>query len=452
MADRYQKLTSGGAGGFVAKRLGLPQPELLTRHRPGGPTFPGQITLGGQSEGRLAKPLREQLESAGAEVSGPTEPRASDRPAALVFDATGITDSTQLHALHTFFHPRIRSLAACGRLVVIGTPPEHAASAREAVAQRALEGFVKSAGKEIKRGATAHLLLVAPGSEEALESTARFVLSPRSAYVSGQALTIEGDAGDAPANWDQPLEGKTAVVTGASRGIGEVIAATLARDGAHVVCLDIPAQSADLQAVARRIGGSHLELDVTAEDAGDTLATTLRERHGGVDIVVHNAGITKDKTLGRMGRDRWDAVLAVNLSSVERLNDSLLDDAGADGRVVREGGRIVCVSSISGIAGNVGQSNYAASKAGLIGLVHALAPTTADHKVTVNAVAPGFIETQMTARVPLFIREAGRRLNSMKQGGQPVDVAEAVAYFASPASGAVSGQTLRVCGQALLGA
>lgn len=449
MADRYQKLTSKGAGGFLAKRLGLPQPEPLTRHRLGGPTFPGQIVLSGQPDGRVLKPLRAQLESAGAEVGEATEPRATDRPAALVFDATAITDSTQLHALHAFFHPRIRSLAACGRLVVIGTPPEYAATAREATAQRALEGFVKSAGKELKRGATSHLLLVAPGAEEAVQSTTRFVLSPRSAYVSGQVLRVEGDAGPSPADWDKPLQGKTAVVTGASRGIGEVIAATLARDGAHVVCLDIPAQTAELQAVAQRIGGSHLELDVTTDDAGDSLAAELRERHEGVDIVVHNAGITRDKTLGRMGRDRWDSVLAVNLSSVERLNDRLLD---VEDPIVREGGRIVCVSSISGIAGNVGQTNYATSKAGLIGLVRSLAPTASERDVTVNAVAPGFIETQMTAKVPLFIREAGRRLNSMKQGGQPVDVAEAVAYFASPASGAVSGQTLRVCGQALLGA
>ena len=449
MADRYQKLTSGGAGGFLAKRLGLPQPEPLRRHLPGGPTFPGPVVLGGHPDGRVSKSLRTRLEAAGAEVEAGTEPRESHRPAALVFDATGIRDSGELHALHTFFHPRIRSLAACGRLVVIGTPPAHTTSPREAAAQRSLEGFVRSAGKELKRGATAQLLLVAPGSEEALESSTRFLLSPRSAYVSGQVLTVDGESGVEPADWERPLAGRTAVVTGASRGIGEVIAATLARDGAHVVCLDIPAQSEDLRAVAERIGGSALELDVTAEDAARTLASELRERHEGVDIVVHNAGITRDKTMGRMGRDRWDSVLAVNLSSVERLNDRLLDERDP---IVREGGRIVCVSSISGIAGNVGQTNYAASKAGLIGHVRSLAPHTAGRQVTVNAVAPGFIETQMTAQVPLFIREAGRRLNSMKQGGQPVDVAEAVAYFASPASGAVTGQVLRVCGQALLGA
>ena len=116
------------------------------------------------------------------------------------------------------------------------------------------------------------------------------------------------------------------------------------------------------------------------------------------------------------------------------------------------GGRIVCVSSISGIAGNLGQSNYATSKAGVIGLVQGLAPQAAAQQVTVNAVAPGFIETQMTAKIPLMIREAGRRMNSMSQGGQPIDVAETIAWLAHPASGGVNGQVVRVCGQSLLGA
>jgi 3-oxoacyl-[acyl-carrier protein] reductase len=374
--------------------------------------------------------------------------------AALVFDATGVADSGGLRALHGFFHPRIRSLAPCGRVVVVGTPPDLAGGVREAVAQRALEGFVRSVGKELRRGATAHLLLVAPGAEEAVESTVRFALSARSAYVSGQVVRIAAPvpASTAPADWERPLDGKVAVVTGAARGIGAVVAGTLARDGATVVCLDVPGQGGELRAVAGRIGGDALELDITADGADGVLAEHLRARHGGVDVVVHNAGITRDRTLGRMDAARWDSVIAVNLTAVERLTDRLLDPGGPAGPVLREGGRIVCTSSISGIAGNVGQTNYAASKAGLIGLVRALAPAVAERGVTVNAVAPGFIETRMTAAVPLFVREAGRRMNSMRQGGQPVDVAEAVAYLASPGSGGVSGQVLRVCGQSLLGA
>ncbi|MFW6694500.1 3-oxoacyl-ACP reductase [Streptomyces sp. MAR4 CNX-425] len=444
MADRYQKLTSRGAGAFVAKRLGLPRPARLERHRPGQPVARGPVALGGADGGRMRKTLRELLDSAGAEVV--TEETV--RPGALVFDATGIDSSARLRALHDFLHPRIRRLAPCGRVVVVGTPPEDAAGPAEAVAQRALEGFVRSVGKELRNGSTAHLLLVAPGAEGGLESTLRFALSARSAYVSGQALRVTGTA-DVPAtaDWDRPLAGRTALVTGASRGIGAVTAETLHRDGAQVVCLDVAAQAAELRAVADRVGGGALELDITAADAGDRLAAYLDEHHSGVDVVVHNAGITRDKTLGRMTAAQWDAVVGVNLTAVETLTARLLD-----GGLLRDGGRVVCTSSISGIAGNVGQTNYAASKAGLIGYVQAAAPAAARRGVTVNAVAPGFIETQMTAAVPLVIREAGRRMNSLKQGGLPVDVAEAVAYFAAPGSGAVTGQVLRVCGQALLGA
>jgi 3-oxoacyl-[acyl-carrier protein] reductase len=148
-----------------------------------------------------------------------------------------------------------------------------------------------------------------------------------------------------------------------------------------------------------------------------------------------------------MDADRWDSVLEVNLSSQERINDVLLDR-----ELIRSGGRLIGVSSIAGIAGNRGQTNYATSKAGVIGLVHSMAPVLADRDITVNAVAPGFIETRLTARIPLMLREAGRRMNSLSQGGLPVDVAETIAWFASPASGGITGNVVRVCGQSLLGA
>ncbi|MCZ7434446.1 3-oxoacyl-ACP reductase [Streptomyces sp. WMMC1477] len=449
MADRYQRLANSGPGGFLVRRLGLPHPEPLRRHEAGDPVVTGPVVLGGAEGGRLRRPLRKLLGASGATVLGP-DAADDGRPAALVFDATGVSDSDGLTDLHAFFHARIRSLAPCGRLVVLGTPPEQAGPSAAAVAQRALEGFVRSAGKELRRGATAHLLHVAPGAEGAVESTLRFALSARSAYVSGQVLRVDG-TGDVPSteDWDRPLSGRITLVTGASRGIGEVVAATLARDGAHVVCLDVPAQGGQLRAVAARCGGSALELDVTAPGAPRALAEHLRTEHGGVDVVVHNAGITRDRILGRMDADRWRAVIAVNLTSVERMTEALL---AGDDPVLRYGGRLVCTSSISGIAGNAGQTNYATAKAGLIGLVEALAPRVSGRGITVNAVAPGFIETRMTAAVPLFIREAGRRLNSLNQGGQPVDVAEAVAFFAAPASAGVNGQVLRVCGQALLGA
>jgi 3-oxoacyl-[acyl-carrier protein] reductase len=162
---------------------------------------------------------------------------------------------------------------------------------------------------------------------------------------------------------------------------------------------------------------------------------------------VHNAGITRDKTIANMKEHLWQLVVNVNLSTQERINDALVT-SGA----LKAGGRIVCVSSISGISGNMGQTNYAVSKAGVIGMVNSTAPIFAEHGITINAVAPGFIETQMTAAIPFTIREAGRRMNSMSQGGQPVDVAEAIGWYASPASSGVTNNVIRVCGQSLIGA
>jgi 3-oxoacyl-[acyl-carrier protein] reductase len=239
---------------------------------------------------------------------------------------------------------------------------------------------------------------------------------------------------------------RTALVTGAARGIGLAVAETLVRDGAQVVLLDVPQAADALAQAAARLGGSALPLDVTAPDAGERIAAALPD---GLDVLVHNAGITRDRKLANMSADRWDTVIDVNLGSVLRTTGHLLK-AGT----LNEHARIVGTASIAGIAGNVGQTNYAASKAGIIGYVRALAADAEvrGRGITANAVAPGFIETRMTAAVPLVIREAGRRMNSLAQGGQPVDVAETVAWLAAAASGGVNGQVVRVCGQSLLGA
>jgi 3-oxoacyl-[acyl-carrier protein] reductase len=288
---------------------------------------------------------------------------------------------------------------------------------------------------------------VAPGAEDAIESTPRFLLSARSAYVSGQVIRIGPATVGPPVSWESPLANKVALVTGAARGIGAAIAEVLTRDGAHVVCLDVPAAGDTLSTVANELSGTAFQLDLTAPDAPERLAEHLQARHGAIDIAVHNAGITRDRTLAKMSPDEWDSVLDVNLSSQERINDTLLGQG-----VIREGGRLVGVASIAGLAGNRGQTNYATSKAGVVGLVQSMAPDLAARGVTINAVAPGFIESAMTAKMPMLLRETGRRLNSMAQGGLPVDVAEAVAFFANPASAGVTGNVLRVCGQSLLGA
>jgi len=258
---------------------------------------------------------------------------------------------------------------------------------------------------------------------------------------------VDPDAVTVPEDWERPLTGSVAAVTGAARGIGAAIAETLARDGAEVTCIDVPAQGTALTEVANRVGGAALQLDITDSGAAERLAEHFSGRRGRLDVLVHNAGITRDKTLGRMRPEQWDSVIGVNLASPERITTALVERA-----MIGPGGRVVCVSSVSGVAGNRGQTNYAASKAGVIGLVAALAEPLSRKGATINAVAPGFIETAMTAAMPVATREAGRRANSLAQGGQPADVAEAIAWLASPASAGVNGNVVRVCGQALIGA
>ncbi|WP_405114819.1 3-oxoacyl-ACP reductase [Micromonospora sp. NBC_01405] len=452
MTDRYASFVRSGAGRALVKRLGLPDPPRLRRHAPGDPLVPGPVLLGAATGGRLAEQVGRIMTAAGVELADPAAaPGPERRHAALVYDATGITDSTGLRQLHEFFHPQARSVLPSGRVIVLGTPPQECGSPREATAQRALEGLTRSIGKEFGRGVTAQLVHVTPagdaGTGTGLEATLRFLLSGRSAYVSGQVIRIGAGQAEPPADWDRPLDGQVVLVTGAARGIGAALARVLARDGAKVVALDVPAAGDELAAVANEIAATAVQLDLTSPDAPTRLADHLAGRHGHVDVVVHNAGITRDKTLGRMDADRWDQVLDVNLSSQERINDVLLERG-----LIPAGGRIVSVSSIAGIAGNRGQTNYATSKAGVIGLVQSLAPVLRERGISVNAVAPGFIETRLTARIPLVIREAGRRMNSMSQGGLPVDVAETIGWLAWPASGAVSGNIVRVCGQSLLGA
>jgi 3-oxoacyl-[acyl-carrier protein] reductase len=447
--DLLSQVANSGPGSFLAKQLGVPQPEILRRYRPGDPPLPGSLLIGG--DGRVVEPMRAALDNDYDVVSNNLGGRWADSFGGLVFDATGITSPPGLKALHEFFTPLLRNLGRCARVVVVGTTPEAAASTDERIAQRALEGFTRSLGKELRRGSTVALVYLSPDAKPAatgLESTMRFILSAKSAYVDGQVFYVGAADSTPPADWDRPLDGKIAIVTGAARGIGATIAEVFARDGARVVAIDVESAEETLAETASKVGGTPLWLDVTAEDAVDQITQHLRDHHGGrADILVNNAGITRDKLLVNMDDARWDAVLAVNLLAPQRLTEGLIGNGS-----LGEGGRVIGLSSMAGIAGNRGQTNYATTKAGMIGLTQALAPALAEKGITINAVAPGFIETQMTAAIPLATREVGRRLNSLLQGGQPVDVAETIAYFASPASNAVTGNVIRVCGQAMLGA
>lgn len=452
-SDLLSHVINSAPGSFLAKQFGLPAPEPLRRHSPGEPALTGSLLIGGSPDGRgrLAEPVSAALADDYDVVADNIGGRWADTFGGLVFDATGIVEPRQLTALQQFFTPLLANLGPCARLVVLGTTPHEIADAHEQICQRSLEGFTRSLGKELRRGATASLVYLSgsagPGAT-GLESTLRFILSAKSAYVDGQVFHVGAADSTPPADWDKPLAGCVGIVTGAARGIGATIAEVFARDGAHVVAVDVESAGEALERTAAGVGGTALALDVTAADAVDRITAHLREHHDGrADILVNNAGITRDKLLANMDQDRWDAVLAVNLLAPLRLTEELVANGS-----IGAGGRVIGLSSMAGIAGNRGQTNYATSKAGMIGLTEALALPLARENITVNAVAPGFIETAMTAAIPLATREVGRRLNSLYQGGQPVDVAETIAYFASPASNAVTGNVIRVCGQAMLGA
>ncbi|WP_448625924.1 3-oxoacyl-ACP reductase [Geodermatophilus sp. URMC 64] len=451
MSDWYRDFANSGVGTTITKRLGLPRPAVLRRYEPGEPLLPGPAVVGSAGEGRLRDTVIDVLKNAGVTVLSPVAADGStdgEKPAAVVLDATGLTTPADLAAAHDFLAPAIKRLRPSGRVLILADPPAQADSPAQAAARQALDGLVRSIGKELLNGSTANLLYVPAGAEASVAGPLTFFLSGRSAYVDGQVVTLA--PADVPAEPDdeKPLAGKVAVVTGAARGIGAAIAKVMARDGAHVVAVDVPAAGQSLADVANEIGGTALQLDITAPDAAQRLIAHLEERHGGVDVVVHNAGITRDKLLVNMDAGRWNSVMAVNLQAQLDLTQALLD---ADG-VLRPGARVICVSSQSGIAGNRGQTNYAASKAGVIGMVRAWAPAFAERGATINAVAPGFIVTEMTAKMPFGSREIGSRINSLQQGGLPVDVAETIAWLAQPGSAGVNGQVVRVCGQSMLGA
>ena len=469
MKDGYLDFANSPMGAKLVNALGLPKPLPLERYKPGQPVVEGTVLIGGSADSQILESLATVFKSIGAQTLAHervpqwiatankvglttgrwgSQGKAGEKVKALVFDATGLADSTQSDALYWFFHDAARSVLPSGRVVIIGRPPEECSSPRKATVQRSLEGLSRSLGKELKKGATAQLVYVSEGAEANLESTLRFLLSARSTYVSAQVVRVGKPVSDVvtPADWAKPLAGKKVLVTGASRGIGASIAEVMARDGADVIVLDVPQAQEGLNEVAKKLGGKAIALDIGAADAPQKLVEAARA-DGGWDVIVHNAGITRDKTIANMKEHLWQLVVNVNLSTQERINDALVE-AGS----LKAGGRIICVSSISGLAGNMGQTNYAVSKAGVVGMVQFNAPIYAQKGITINAVAPGFIETAMTAAIPFAIREAGRRMNSMSQGGQPVDVAEAIGWFASPASSGLTGNTIRVCGQSLIGA
>ena len=446
MTDKYTQLVTKGLGRDIAGKLGLPQPVVLRRHKPGQPLMTGPVLVQGTGSG--ADELASTLLSWNLDVRRHAVPKEKLGAIILVLDEVARPEDLAKPVLTAA--TSLRDLAPNSRVITVSRSAAQAAEPAVAAARQGVDGLLRSLAKELRAGATANGILLAGGAGTTSPSTLgalRFFLSGRSAFVDGQFLTVSSAEGSLPADAEKPLAGKVAVVTGAARGIGAAIARTLHRDGAMVVVVDIPAAGDHLATVANEVHGTALQLDISREDAGQRIIDHAVERHGRLDIVIHNAGITRDKLLANMDQDRWDSVIAVNIAAQLRINEALLASEH-----FRNSPRIVSVASTSGIAGNRGQTNYAASKGGVMGMVRATAPLIGTHGGSINAVAPGFIETEMTAKIPFATREIARRLNSLQQGGRPGDVAEAIAFLASDAAGGISGDVLRVCGQNLVGA
>ncbi|CTP88512.1 3-oxoacyl-ACP reductase FabG [Xanthomonas graminis] len=240
----------------------------------------------------------------------------------------------------------------------------------------------------------------------------------------------------------KPLQGEIALVTGASRGIGAAIADTLAAQGATVIGTATSASGA--QAIGARLaahGGHGRALDVTDPAAVEALIEAIGKEFGAVSILVNNAGITRDNLLMRMKEEDWQAIIDTNLTSVFRTSKAVLR-----GMMKARKGRIVNIASVVGVTGNPGQANYAAAKAGIIAFSKSMAKEIGSRGITVNVVAPGFIDTDMTKALPEAQRTALLEQIALGQLGQPADIANAVAFLVGPGAGYITGETLHVNG------
>jgi len=246
----------------------------------------------------------------------------------------------------------------------------------------------------------------------------------------------------------ESLKNKISLVTGASRGIGAAIAIELAKCGASVIGTATSEKGAEIIKKSfeiNKVKGQAMVLDVNSNASIETLMNKINEEFGTIDILINNAGITRDTLLMRMKEEDWDAVISTNLKSVYKLSQAVLR-----GMMKNRSGRIINISSVVGHMGNAGQTNYAAAKAGIIGFTKSLAQEVGSRGITVNAIAPGFIDTDMTRALDDVQREALLKHIPLAKLGQPQDIAQAVCFLASDAANYITGETIHVNGGMLM--
>jgi 3-oxoacyl-[acyl-carrier protein] reductase len=447
MSDFLLSLSRSAVAQRVVKQAGLPIPLPPILNRLSSPWVHGtlegkNIALRGlDSNGVFYTSLLRILSDSRAKVSD-----SSSKLSGMLIDASGLKTPQALRELYLDVRECVGGLLSGAHVLLVTrrhsplTPPVVAGT------QEALRGFTRSLAKELgPRGVTVNQ--VAADEGVALGGIVRFLMSDHSSFISGQVLEARGGS-RFEAKFERLLDGKVILVTGAAHGIGAAIARRAAAEGAKVLLLDKPQEMTALEALAREVHGIMIPVDLMKDEALPLTLKKLRE-FAPVHGVVHNAGITRDRSLFNMRVDAWDSVIGLNLNVPIAMTELMLSQD--HDYVCAKDASFVFLSSVGGIAGNPGQTNYASSKAGLIGYAESRAELAATVSTRFNCVAPGFIETRMTKAMPMAVREVARRFNSLKQAGEPDDVAQAVVFLLSEASLGLNGETLRVCGQNLIG-
>jgi 3-oxoacyl-[acyl-carrier protein] reductase len=455
MSDFLVDLASNKTASLIIKKLGLPIPLPTKLKRDFNKTENNilankKYAMFSINSNILSNLINKTITNSGGNITSYSQDDnfKDEKINGLIFNATNIHSIKQLNHLYVFFNYMIKNLYKNSKIIILCNSFTINQSVQETAFSYALEGFTRSLAKEIGKNAnTAQLFCLDENVNYELVSPLRFFLSDKSSYITGRPIRVRKSLLNLNSeNWDQPLSNKIALVTGAAQGIGAVTSKLLSKEGAKVICLDRPSEKNKLLQLEKEINGDHFCIDITEDQASQKIFNFIQSKYKSIDIIVHNAGITKDKTLSKMNSETWSSVININLASIININESLIEN------LMNKNGRVIFLSSIAGIAGNIGQTNYSASKSGVIGLSRYICEKYTTKEITANAVAPGFIETRMTAKMPFLIREIARRMNSLKQGGHPEDVANAIVFLSSPYSQGINNEVLRVCGGTILGA